>query len=115
MLSSNRHSQWFNSYKCPYIKRFLDLCKSLIISFRECKELTDHFEWTEELISIEKYCLVLFFENIFTKYKKPESITVENLLQDEYFNCPSYSKLQELYEEELEKANIINKSINSNE
>lgn len=78
----------------------------MIESFDQCKELSDHFEWTEELISLEKHCLSLFFENIFNKYKEPDSIRVEDLLKEEYFNYDSYSQLQELYEKELEKANV---------
>ena len=78
--------------------------------FNDIKDIRDYFEWTEELVSIEKNCLLLFLDSIFKKYKSKDSISIEELLKEEYFNAITYRELQVQYEKELEEENLNNGS-----
>ena len=98
VASSIRQIEFFQEGRCPYIKYFMALCKDLMVHLKESEEIKDYFDWSDELIEIEKNCMTLFLENIFTNFKKNKEYRIEQVIYQEYFDGSSYRDLQQEFD-----------------
>ena len=101
MVSSIRQTEFFMKGRCPYIKYFMALCKDLMIHLKESEEIKDYFDWSDELIEIEKNCMTLFLENIFTNFKRNKGYSIEQVMYQEYFDGTSYRNLQREFDVQI--------------
>jgi hypothetical protein len=102
---SIRHSEFFNQKKCPYLKFFLGLCRDIMIIFQKVEGILYYFNWTQELLELEKRCFTLFLEDVFNNYKNKSTFRTEEIIRQEYFKALSFKELEEEFDNLLNNKN----------
>lgn len=105
VVSSLRHICVFKTGKCPYIKRFIALCRDIYIIFQNLEEYKKFFNWNNQLYEIEKKSLLLFIEKIFQNFQDNQFYTIEDVMREEYFDGKPFKDLAtEFLEETIESS-----------
>lgn len=73
-----------------------------MIHLKESEEIKMYFDWSDELIEIEKNCMTLFLENIFTNFKQNKEYRIEQVMHQEYFDGTSYRDMEHEFELQIE-------------
>lgn len=93
-LSSLRNLEFYMHKRCPYIYNLLDLLSRLADLFHQNEEILDYFDWTQNLVNLEKRCFSLFIKDLHAAIRANRNFSIEHILEHEFLHAPSFKDIE---------------------
>lgn len=95
-----------NKGKCSYIRPFLAVCSDFLNLFKKLTIFPSFIQSNSQIYDLEVQTLTTFIVEIYDSLKLNDSLKIENIILNEYFNASSFMQLDLEFEEILIKDDI---------